>query len=353
MSERFDKAENRIQEALQAYHDRKKPKIKPLAQEFGVSYQRLLRRVHGRNSRSTRPGTNKALDNAQEQALIAWIGILDDAMAPPTPQDIESCANEILARGGSTRRVGKNWAYNLIKRLPNDYSHIIQKPMEAERIDAERLPTIIEWFYRLEVALKTYKVGPKNIYNFDESGFQLGQGKSQRVVTKHKCSTKSIPTGGIGETVTGVECIAADGWAMPPFILFQGSYHLENWYRQQPDLPDNYVIATSSTGWNNEVSAYKAYILVRKAFIVTRCAHINGSNISKSIPKTAFQSVGITDFSLWTITHHISASTSSTTAKITESFLGQYLQSLHISYNLWMGTRSRHTNIITAGTIIG
>jgi hypothetical protein len=32
---------------------------------------------------------------------------------------------------------------------------------------------------------------------------------------------------------------------------------LENWYREQPDLPDNYIIATSATGWNNEVRAYQ------------------------------------------------------------------------------------------------
>ncbi|KAE8395719.1 hypothetical protein BDV23DRAFT_144629 [Aspergillus alliaceus] len=55
-----------------------------------------------------------------------------------------------------------------------------------------------------------YKVRLKNIYNFDESGFQLDQGKPQRVITKHKRGAKSIPTGGIGETVTGVECMAAD-----------------------------------------------------------------------------------------------------------------------------------------------
>ena len=210
-------------------------------------------RVHGRKSRSARTGTNNCLDKAQEQALASWIGILDDTNTPSTPQDIEGYANEILARGGSDRRVGKNWAYNFIKRFPNDYSHTVQKPMEVGRMGAEKLPIIIDWFHRLEVALMHFKIGPKNIYNFDESGFQLGQGKCLRVVTKHRRSTKSFSTGGIGETVTGVECIAADGWVMPPFILFQGSYHLENWYREQPDLPDNYIVATSSTGWNNEV----------------------------------------------------------------------------------------------------
>ena len=45
------------------------------------------------------------------------------------------------------------------------------------------------------------------------------------------------------------------------FHPIQGSYHLENWYREQRDLPDNYIVVTLSTGWKNEVKAYKAYIL--------------------------------------------------------------------------------------------
>jgi hypothetical protein len=39
-------------------------------------------------------------------------------------------------------------------------------------------------------------------------------------------------------------------------ILFAGTVHLENWYRGQTDLPEDYVIAISPTGWDNEVSAY-------------------------------------------------------------------------------------------------
>ena len=75
-------------------------------------------------------------------------------------------------------------------------------------------------------------------------------------MTEYQDRTKHVPTGGIGELVTAIECIAADGWIMPPMILFAGTVHLENWYRDQTDLPDDYVIATSPTGWNNEVSAY-------------------------------------------------------------------------------------------------
>jgi hypothetical protein len=39
-------------------------------------------------------------------------------------------------------------------------------------------------------------------------------------------------------------------------ILFAGLVHLENWYRDQPDLPEDYVVANSPTGWNNEISTY-------------------------------------------------------------------------------------------------
>jgi hypothetical protein len=90
------------------------------------------------------PCTNNCLDKARKQALISWIGILDYANVPPTPQAIESCANETLSRSGCGRRVGQNCACNFFKRLPNDYSHIVRKEMETERMDAERLQTIID-----------------------------------------------------------------------------------------------------------------------------------------------------------------------------------------------------------------
>ena len=47
----------------------------------------------------------------------------------------------------------------------------------------------------------------------DETGFQLGQGLNQSVVTVYK--NKRSPTAR-GENITGVECIAADGWVMTP-----------------------------------------------------------------------------------------------------------------------------------------
>lgn len=133
-----DESEDRIRQALKAYHDRGKPKIAAVAREFGVDYQRLVRRVHGHTSRSARQGPNKCLDKPQEHALNHWIDLLYRANLPPTPSEVEATANEILERSGSTRRVGNNWAYRFLKRHPKDYVPSTQKIMEAERLDAER-----------------------------------------------------------------------------------------------------------------------------------------------------------------------------------------------------------------------
>ncbi|KAF7570014.1 hypothetical protein PtrM4_100160 [Pyrenophora tritici-repentis] len=38
------------------------------------------------------------------------------------------------------------------------------------------------------------------------------------------------------------------GWAIPPFIIFKGHYHLSAWYKEE-DLSQNWIIAVSDNGW--------------------------------------------------------------------------------------------------------
>ena len=180
MSKLNSELEKRISDALCAYYDRGEPKIAPLSREFDISYQLLKGRVQGRQSRSAKTPSNKALNKGQEEALIAWMRVLDRANLSPLPYEIEGAANDILTRSGSDRRVSKSWAHRFIKRLPETFKFQTQKTMEAKRLDAERLPTIIEWFHKLGGEMKTLKVGPSNIYNVDETGFQLGQGENPR-----------------------------------------------------------------------------------------------------------------------------------------------------------------------------
>lgn len=253
MPKSYHEIEGRISKACSAYSDRENAKISELAREFDVPYYRLRNRITGRQSRTARPVRNKNLTDAQEAALHRWISLLDNWGSPPTAKMVERCANEILRRHGADHTVGKNWVYRFIKRLPFDL--ITQKPKASKRMEAENPGEISQWFDRLKQIIDCYQVQRQNIYNFDESGFQLGQGKDQKVVTAHRKRARHIGTGGHGETVTAIECIAADGWVMSPYIILKGLCQMESWYRDT-NLPDDYRIAPQVNGWTSDAIAY-------------------------------------------------------------------------------------------------
>ncbi|KKA21657.1 hypothetical protein T310_4314 [Rasamsonia emersonii CBS 393.64] len=253
-----DKIESRIQEALKKASCQKKPNISALAREFDVPRKRLHERFKGRPPRTAKIPRNKVLDDQQEKAIIRWIRQLDSLHSPPTPKMIECCANQILQRNvlsvsKPAPRVGETWVYRFIQRLPDDLHLIKQKPIEKDRLGAEDIGILTHWFDLLEPYIA--RIPPKNIYNFDETGFQLGQGKSQKVVTSNPIrASRGIATSETNESLTAIECIAADGTVLPPYFIFKGEYQLERWYQQIPDSADTdkYRIATASKGYTTD-----------------------------------------------------------------------------------------------------
>lgn len=194
MSESYIEIEKRISVACDAYSARGKTKIMPLSREFHVPYGRLLSRIKGRDSRSTRPITNRALDEAQEQLVIQWIISLDNTNASPTPKMIEQYANQMLSRSGQV--VGKTWVYRFIKHLPPHLNLrlIKKKTKESKCMQPEDLGTIQRHYDCLDLLIKQHKLHPKNIYNFDESGFSSSEGKKQNVITANPSVNTHILT---------------------------------------------------------------------------------------------------------------------------------------------------------------
>jgi hypothetical protein len=45
-----------------------------------------------------------------------------------------------------------------------------------------------------------------------------------------------------------IQGVNAMGWAIPPFVIFQGKNHLSAWY-EEDNLPHDWVIAVSENGW--------------------------------------------------------------------------------------------------------
>ena len=81
-------------------------------------------------------------------------------------------------------------------------------------MESENIETLSLWFYHFSKVVEEHQFLPHEIYNWDETGYQIGQGKARKVVSSR--TTSSIATGGLAELISSVKCIAADGWVMLP-----------------------------------------------------------------------------------------------------------------------------------------
>lgn len=54
----------------------------------------------------------------------------------------------------------------------------------------------------------------------------------------------------IGELVSAIECIAADGSILPPYFIFKGTFYMERWY--DLDIPGNYRVALLFKGYTTD-----------------------------------------------------------------------------------------------------
>ncbi|EED11888.1 conserved hypothetical protein [Talaromyces stipitatus ATCC 10500] len=257
-SEKYKEEENRISEALEILRKNPKQKIKPLARQFGVDYQRLRRRVLDGTSQLNRRPAHKRLTEDQERAIILWMNDLDDRGIPPTVRMIKNYADKVLQNmhpgADNPPQLGDRWVYRFLKRLPKEYVKMKQKTIDPKRHLAENPSVIQAWFDRLETAIERYKITPSNIWNFDESGFQIGQGGDEEVVTRYPDALRHVPSSSSRELVSTIEGISAVGNTIPPLLIFTGKVILESWFQYLKE--DEWKVTISETGFSNDEIAY-------------------------------------------------------------------------------------------------
>ena len=254
MSKTAEPTESRLIGACEAARREKKPNWSRIAREYGVPRITLRDRVKkGACPRTAKQPANRAIGSAQEEALVRWIGQLNDWNMPPKPRLIEAWANRSLARAGKPdQKVSKMWVYRFVKRLPQDLQlgPVKQRTKESRRIRAEDAGFLAHWYDLLKYLLKG--VPARLVYNFDECGFQSGEGKNQRVVGRKekKRSCPDLAETERGENITALECIAADGWQMDLLFIFKsGGSFMEAWFDGSEDLSPNTMVGTSPNGW--------------------------------------------------------------------------------------------------------
>ena len=87
-----------------------------------------------------------------------------------------------------------------------------------------------EYFQKLLAALKAEGIQPTDIWNMDETGFRIGVGKDQLIITKRQ-RQHYLGIRENRESATSIEAVFAAGGHTPAFVIVSGPRHMARWYQ--------------------------------------------------------------------------------------------------------------------------
>jgi hypothetical protein len=167
------------------------------------------------------------LDTVLITTLMEWVAEMGRRYMPLHASAVAAHASLIAGEV-----VGESWVHRFCSFHPELK---VQWAMGLEKCHAQALNRAVEGFYNtLQDLLEKYNIPEENIYNMDEKGIQLGMG--QRVQAFVDCDQKCVfqVEDGDRELVTIIECISADGQAIPPSAVFKGTWRNMEWGRDNP-----------------------------------------------------------------------------------------------------------------------
>jgi hypothetical protein len=243
--------EGRILLAIQAIEEGHFKSIRAAAAVYRVSRTTLTRRLNGIASQSDYRPKIRNLTESEESVVVKHILDLDSKGFSPSPRDVRGMANKL--RGcRNLAPVGPNWATRFVKRTPELKSRFSRK-YDYRRAQCEDPEVIRQWFVLVRNTIDKYGIQDSDIYNFDETGFQMGVASTCKVITAsdRRDSPKAVQPGD-REWATVIQGVSARGEAIPPLIILKGRHHLSSWYDKS--LPRDWVVTVSENGWTtNEI----------------------------------------------------------------------------------------------------
>lgn len=253
MCEHQEPLESRIATALEWYNEGFEKNIAELGRYFDIPYGQLRGRIQGRQPRKGRAPTHQRLSNGEEDAILGYLDRLDRLGLSATREQLRGAANYLISLqkdGGDFQPVGQHWVKRFLNRHP-EYKVRAQKVMEKERKRAENRMVIANWYKGVLQAFEDYGINPEDIWNMDESGFMIGYGRDETVITKnHNQNTVGFPQ--LRESATLVEAVSAAGRVIPPMIILKGKCHMAKWYDESVEMDDEALIAVSDSGYTND-----------------------------------------------------------------------------------------------------
>lgn len=233
-------------------HRHLKPNISSYAKAHNLGYKRLLRAYNNAPTRSDKKPTNCRLNDTQDLALERYLDAINAIGFGIHHRMIAQQAYALLQESyigpdESPPPLGNNWARRWLQRHQK-YRRIKTKPMEVQRMLAQQPDALRQWFEQLQATIEQLGVQHDDMYNMDETGCRIGVASSQYVYSTGGQQV-FIANANNRELITLVECVCSTGFAIEPMVIIKAATIMEQWV---VDLPNNYLIATSESGYSND-----------------------------------------------------------------------------------------------------
>ena len=177
--------EGRILLAIQALKKDQILSIRAAARSYGIPHTTLVDRLHGCPTRKDSQSKNQKLTPIEESVLIQWIISMDERGQSPRVGIVRETANLLLSNREASINpptVGKCWVKRFIDRHP-ELKTQFARSYDYKRALCEDPKIIRPWFDLVRNTIQKYGIVAEDIYNFDETGFQMGIAGTAKVVT--------------------------------------------------------------------------------------------------------------------------------------------------------------------------
>jgi hypothetical protein len=222
------------------------------AETLELSNSTISRRMKGQLSRADSDAKREKIRPTEKEVIIRQALDMDARGFPLKLSDVAAMADILIDQDRHHRRdhVGKTWAKKFVAKTP-ELRMRISRPYDYERAKCEDPRTIREWYRVLECVKSDLGILDEDTWNFDETGFAMGQIQRQMVVTasEKRQGPKRIQPGN-REWVTVIQGVGAKGGIIPPYIIFPGKVKQLSWFFNR-DLPKDWVIDTTENGWTD------------------------------------------------------------------------------------------------------
>jgi hypothetical protein len=252
------KIEKQVAKAMDPLSQQSKPNIAKTAREFNVPEGRLRYRWNGGKSLFQRQPNGRKLSSAQESALFQSIDYFDKAGAAINQSQITVAANSILEEAHTDPaipppKVGDHWTHQFLKRNPQYYRRR-RRALDIERSREMDKGVVEKWFEEYTRIVEENGILPGDIYNFDETGFQIGVGKDQWIITREP--KRKIFNGSVTnrESVIVMEVVSADGFVCPLLIILSGKQMMLRLFEA---IQTDEHLAVSDSGYMTDVLVYQ------------------------------------------------------------------------------------------------